>query len=1014
MATTLPELDPVQGAAPSTAAVAPTSFGLVQAGADLAHAASVGFRAEAAMRRAQSVEDQRTVAPDLEGLQGQLNQQLDLDVAAGKQGDPGWVTRQSNAANQAVKDYRAGLAERGLTSGQLAEFDKGASQLVVAHAAQASQKQTEYLAAPIALATATLKASQLNGYTSPAEDETAAAIKNAQLNHAAGDPSLMTDGLASFDQIVAQHRPDDPQLQSAYDARMLVVRTQAAAELRGFQIDNIQTVIQKNFLDQGAASINAITSNPARYGSFVAPGGTLDSLVSTLPVGLQAAGRQQLLEQAVQARVKGLIENQQPDRALTELDRGDYDSILVDPKAKEALRTEAEAGSRAYGAQGIARGEAAATIDERLKANEAAIATHGVSILKPGELDGYARIIGGERVGEEQARIAQLQRGFAAVGPVAGMSNTELAKVQATPAPDPHDPLYPDKIFTWQAQQKAAAREAKARAEPGAWAWTNSGQTMDGTTLGAAMQKRWAAATTPGAGQPVAMGDYVGAMLGVESRAGIAKSAWQVVPQATASQLAADVVRAPPEGRLAAMQHLAQLVDAMPMQFTMADGTVVHPRAIFAQQLGGKGGLTPIEASTIADFSGNPGAMGRVVAALNDSTLTGKKSPGGLVERVRGDPLPGLVKAQVAPFLNSDPQGGPLAQARLDRTLLVARSLEAQGANPADAARTAAADLTGAYAFSAHGWRMPAALAQQPALATGQLQLVGGFPTVAPGQVSGQKAAEIGSQAIVRQLTANDGAQLFAPSSLAGGPADRRRIFAGQVLQNARWQTLPDDSGLALVVPKPDGTMLSVADRYGRPIRATWSDLEGVAAGRASPFAAAPPAALRTDAGAPVPATTKAEGFAALSDAVQWQETRADPARISPKGAIGAMQLMPDTGAHYAAQIGLAWDPQRALTDVAYNRKIGQAALGDLVSRYGAGPGIGLALAAYNAGEGRLTGYRDPKTGGWHPGWLTTIGDPRSGRVSLTDFVKRIPIPETRDYVSQVLQRAVGEIARQH
>ena len=90
------------------------------------------------------------------------------------------------------------------------------------------------------------------------------------------------------------------------------------------------------------------------------------------------------------------------------------------------------------------------------------------------------------------------------------------------------------------------------------------------------------------------------------------------------------------------------------------------------------------------------------------------------------------------------------------------------------------------------------------------------------------------------------------------------------------------------------------------------------------------------------------------------------------------MQLMPDTGARYAAKLGLTWDPQKALHDVGYNKAIGNAALQDLVSRYGTGAGLGLALASYNAGEGKVAqGWHD-KQGVYHAPWiLQTIGDPR-------------------------------------
>src|SRR5215813_9447959 len=76
-----------------------------------------------------------------------------------------------------------------------------------------------------------------------------------------------------------------------------------------------------------------------------------------------------------------------------------------------------------------------------------------------------------------------------------------------------------------------------------------------------------------------------------------------------------------------------------------------------------------------------------------------------------------------------------------------------------------------------------------------------------------------------------------------------------------------------------------------------------------------------------------------------WQESRFALRAMSPAGAQGIAQFMPKT----AAAVGLddPFDPRQALPASA-------RLLHDLQQRYG---NVGLAAAAYNAGEGRVNGW---------------------------------------------------------
>jgi len=124
--------------------------------------------------------------------------------------------------------------------------------------------------------------------------------------------------------------------------------------------------------------------------------------------------------------------------------------------------------------------------------------------------------------------------------------------------------------------------------------------------------------------------------------------------------------------------------------------------------------------------------------------------------------------------------------------------------------------------------------------------------------------------------------------------------------------------------------------------------------------------------------------------AIARQESAFNPRVVSSAGARGLMQVMPPTGRAVAKKYGIAFDVGKLLGDPVFNLKIGSAELGDLLQTY-RGSYI-LAFAAYNAGRSRVNG------------WIQQYGDPRDPRVDPVDWVERIPISETRNYVQRVME----------
>jgi soluble lytic murein transglycosylase-like protein len=93
----------------------------------------------------------------------------------------------------------------------------------------------------------------------------------------------------------------------------------------------------------------------------------------------------------------------------------------------------------------------------------------------------------------------------------------------------------------------------------------------------------------------------------------------------------------------------------------------------------------------------------------------------------------------------------------------------------------------------------------------------------------------------------------------------------------------------------------------------------------------------------------------ALVKAVVAAESGYEPTAVSEKGALGLMQVIPDTAARY----GVVDDKRRTvaqkLFDPATNLRIGTRYLRDLLTLFD--DDLELALAAYNAGEGAVQRY---------------------------------------------------------
>ncbi len=78
---------------------------------------------------------------------------------------------------------------------------------------------------------------------------------------------------------------------------------------------------------------------------------------------------------------------------------------------------------------------------------------------------------------------------------------------------------------------------------------------------------------------------------------------------------------------------------------------------------------------------------------------------------------------------------------------------------------------------------------------------------------------------------------------------------------------------------------------------------------------------------------------------------------VSPKGAVGLMQLIPPTASRYGVRADAKGTIEQKLTDPHTNIQAGSRYLADLTKMFP--QRLDLALAAYNAGEGAVQKYRN-------------------------------------------------------
>ncbi len=116
---------------------------------------------------------------------------------------------------------------------------------------------------------------------------------------------------------------------------------------------------------------------------------------------------------------------------------------------------------------------------------------------------------------------------------------------------------------------------------------------------------------------------------------------------------------------------------------------------------------------------------------------------------------------------------------------------------------------------------------------------------------------------------------------------------------------------------------------------------------------------------------------------VMREESRFDPSARSFAGALGLMQIMPETAHALDKKLGMNISDGVSIYNVRKNIALGAYHLNSLLKEFGSLP---VALAAYNAGRDKVKEWL--KAGNYD---------------SYDEFIEDIPFDETRNYVKKVL-----------
>lgn len=137
------------------------------------------------------------------------------------------------------------------------------------------------------------------------------------------------------------------------------------------------------------------------------------------------------------------------------------------------------------------------------------------------------------------------------------------------------------------------------------------------------------------------------------------------------------------------------------------------------------------------------------------------------------------------------------------------------------------------------------------------------------------------------------------------------------------------------------------------------------------------------------------DDYAPLVHAIIKQESGFAPTAVSKVGALGFMQLMPETAKLVAKEMGIPYDRTKLATDINYNIKLGSFYIKKLIDIFNGSEM--LAIASYNAGPNATKR------------WINEFYDPRQTNDidKVVDWIELITYSETRNYVQRITENLI-------